>query len=212
VLRSIQKIKGLGVFANYTPPAGTAEFGVRNLIYGWNYSGKTTLSRLFGLLDAKKPNPELPPCAFAIDSDQGVVNEANYQTCPQIVRVFNSDFVAENLNFAGTPFKPILLLGSESEAAQKEIDRCEELAKRAATGAVNAKKAADDAKRSMDKAKTEAAASIKSTMSLVSFFGATQLDKELMTVALGLEDEWPMRWSVSNRLNGSTPRADVTAC
>lgn len=188
MLKSIQKIKGLGVFANYTPPTGTAEFGVKNLIYGWNYSGKTTLSRLFGLLDAKKPNPELPPCAFAIDSDQGVVNEANYQSCPQIVRVFNSDFVAENLNFAGTPFKPILLLGSESEAAQKEIGRCEELAKRAATGVVNAKKDADDAKRNLDKAKTDAAASIKSTMSLVSFFGATQLDKELMTVGLGLED------------------------
>lgn len=77
MLKKIQKIGGLGVFANYTSPVGTAEFGVKNLIYGWNYSGKTTLSRLFALLDAKKPNPELPPCAFSIDSDQGVVNEAN---------------------------------------------------------------------------------------------------------------------------------------
>ena len=118
----------------------------------------------------------------------GVTDSGNYQTCPQIVRVFNSDFVAENLNFAGTPFKPILLLGSESEAAQKEIDRCEELAKRAATGAADAKKTADDAKRTLDKTKTDAAASIKSTMSLVNFFGATQLDKELLTVGLGLED------------------------
>lgn len=188
MLKGIQKIKGLGVFANYTPPAGTAEFGVKNLIYGWNYSGKTTLSRLFGLLDAKKPNPELPPCTFSIDSDQGLVTEANFQTCPHIVRVFNSDFVAENLNFAGTPFKPILLLGAESEAAQKEIDRCEELAKRSVAGAATAKKGAEDAKKALDKAKTDAAATIKSTMSLVTFFGATQLDKELLTVGLGLED------------------------
>ena len=188
MLKGIQKIKGLGVFANYTPPAGTAEFGVKNLIYGWNYSGKTTLSRLFGLLDAKKPNPELPPCTFAIDSDQGLVTETNFQTCPHIVRVFNSDFVAENLNFAGTPFKPILLLGAESEAAQKEIDRCEELAKRSFAGAAAAKKGAEDAKKALDKAKTDAAATIKSTMSLVTFFGATQLDKELLTVGLGLED------------------------
>ncbi len=188
MLKGIQKIKGLGVFSNFAPPAGMAEFGVKNLIYGWNYSGKTTLSRLFGLLDAKKPNPELPPCSFSIDSDQGVVTEANYQTCPHVVRVFNSDFVTENLNFAGTPFKPILLLGSESEAAQKEIERCEELAKRSAAGAAAAKKGADDAKKTLDKAKTDAAAAIKSTMSLVTFFGATQLDKELLTVGLGLED------------------------
>ena len=188
MLKGIQKIKGLGVFANYAPPAGTAEFGVKNLIYGWNYSGKTTLSRLFGLLDAKKPNPELPTCAFSIDTDQGVVTEANYQTCPQIVRVFNSDFVAENLNFAGTPFKPILLLGSESEAAQKEIDRCEELAKRSVAGAAAAKKDADDTKKTLDKAKTDTAANIKSTVSLVSFFVSTQLDRELQTVGLGLED------------------------
>ena len=185
MLKSIQKIKGLGVFSNYAQPAGMAEFGVKNLIYGWNYSGKTTLSRLFGLLDAKKPNPELPSCSFSIDSDQGVVTEANYQTCPHIVRVFNSDFVAENLNFAGTPFKPILLLGSESEAAQKEIERCEEMSKRSAAGAAAAKKGAEDAKKALDKAKTDAAAAIKSTISLVTFFGATQLDKELVTVGLG---------------------------
>jgi len=188
VLKGIQKIKGLGVFANYTQPASTAEFGVKNLIYGWNYSGKTTLSRLFGLLDAKKPNPELPPCTFSIDTDQGTVTEANYQTCPQTVRVFNSDFVAENLNFAGTPFKPILLLGSDSEVAQKEIEQCEELAKRSMAETASAKKAADDAKKTLDKAKTDASAQIKSTMSLVNAFGATQFDKELLTVGLGLED------------------------
>lgn len=188
VLKSITKIKGLGVFANYKAPTGTAEFGVKNLIYGWNYSGKTTLSRLFALLDSKRPNPELPACSFSIETDQGTVTESNYQTCGHTVRVFNSDFVAENLNFAGTPFKPILLLGSESDEAQKEIDRCEAMAKRALAGSEAAKKAADDAKKALDKAKTEAAQRIKATMSLVSFFGATQLEKELLTAGLGLED------------------------
>ena len=44
MLKSIEKIKGLGVYQDYSKPAGTQEFGVKNLIYGWNYSGKTTLS------------------------------------------------------------------------------------------------------------------------------------------------------------------------
>ena len=53
MLKSFQRIKGLGVFADYAPPAGTDEFGVKNLIYGWNYSGKTTLSRLVAMLESK---------------------------------------------------------------------------------------------------------------------------------------------------------------
>ena len=49
MLKSIEKIKGLGVYQSYSKPAGTHDFGIKNLIYGWNYSGKTTLSRLFDL-------------------------------------------------------------------------------------------------------------------------------------------------------------------
>jgi len=188
VFKSIQKIKGLGVFENYTQPPGTNEFGIKNLIYGWNYSGKTTLSRLFGLLDTKKPNPDLPPFSFSIETDHGVVTETNYQTSPHIVRVFNSDFVAENLNFTGSSFRPILLLGSESDEAQKEIDRCDAMLKRALAGSGKTKKDAQSAKKALADAKTEEAQMIKSTMSLVTFFGAVQLDKELLTVRLGLED------------------------
>jgi len=48
MLKGIKKTKGLGVYGDYAPPAGLAEFGIKNLIYGWNSSGKTSLSRLFG--------------------------------------------------------------------------------------------------------------------------------------------------------------------
>lgn len=135
-----QRIKGLGVFADYTPPAGTAEFGVKNLIYGWNYSGKTTLSRLVAMLESKALNPELPQCSFTISTDEGNVTEANFMSTSHVVRVFNSDFIADNLNFACSHFKPILLLGSESEAAQKEIERCEVMHKRAADRAAEQSK------------------------------------------------------------------------
>ena len=50
MLKSIEKITGLGVYQSYIKPAGTQDFGIKNLIYGWNYSGKTTLSRLFAQL------------------------------------------------------------------------------------------------------------------------------------------------------------------
>jgi len=188
MLKSIQRIKGLGVFSDYAQPADTAEFGVKNLIYGWNYSGKTTLSRLIGMLESKTLNPELPQCSFTIATDAGNVTETNFGSTSHVVRVFNTDFIADNLNFAGSHFKPILLLGSESDAAQKEIERCEAMHKRAIDGASEQSKQIAAATKALNSAKTTTSAAIKKTIGLVAAFGATQLDAELRTIALGLQD------------------------
>ena len=188
MLKSIQRIKGLGVFTDYAPPVGTAEFGVKNIIYGWNYSGKTTLSRLIGMLESKKVIPELPPCSFTIATDTGNVTEQNFTSTSHVVRVFNSDFIADNLNFAGSHFKPILLLGSESDAAQKEIERCEAMLQRAINAATEQSKGISEAIRKLSSAKTTASATIKNTIGLVAAFGSTQLEGEIRTVSLGLED------------------------
>ncbi|WP_186136798.1 AAA family ATPase [Burkholderia gladioli] len=188
MLKSFQRIKGLGVFADYTQPAGIAEFGVKNLIYGWNYSGKTTLSRLVAMLESKTLNPELPQCSFTISTDVGNVTETNFKSTSHVVRVFNSDFIVDNLNFAGSHFKPILLLGSESEAAQREIERCEAMYTRAADRAAEQSKEAEAATKALSVAKTATSATIKKTIGLVAAFGSTQLDAELRIVGLGLKD------------------------
>ena len=114
MIKGISKIKGLGVYENYTKPAGTQEFVLKNLIYGWNYSGKTTLSRLFAQLESKIPNPDISGCSFTFETDGVPVTEANFTQNNLSVRVFNEDFVRDNINFTGKSFKPILLLGKES--------------------------------------------------------------------------------------------------
>ncbi len=49
MITKINKIKGFGIFKNFN--GGTLpEFKTFNLIYGWNYSGKMTLSRVFRYL------------------------------------------------------------------------------------------------------------------------------------------------------------------
>lgn len=73
MIKTIQQIKGLGVFANYKKPAGMQEFASKNLIYGWNYSGKTTISRLFSLLETKQPNPDISGCSFTLETEKGLV-------------------------------------------------------------------------------------------------------------------------------------------
>jgi wobble nucleotide-excising tRNase len=122
LIKGIAKIKGLGVYEDYTKPNDTKDFGVKNLIYGWNYSGKTTLSRLFSLLESKTANPDLKGCSFSFETDGEPITDANYHASGLIVRVFNSDFIRDNLHFGGEDFKPVLLLGKDSDVAQKKID------------------------------------------------------------------------------------------
>lgn len=59
MLRSIERIRKLGVYQACAKPAGAKEFASKNLIYGWNYSGKTTLCRIFAKTEAKSPHPRL---------------------------------------------------------------------------------------------------------------------------------------------------------
>lgn len=200
MIKGIQKIKGLGVYADYTRPAVTQDFAVKNLIYGWNYSGKTTLSRLFALLESKQPNPDLSDCSFTFDTDKGPITEANFAQSPLTVRVFNSDFVARNLNFTGGAFEPILLLGAESDEAQKKLDHCEAMATRARQrfGEIGSKIAALNKK--LSDAKTNEAARIKKDLGLVAAYTATHLQSDI--IAVELLDE-------SQILSNETYKADL---
>lgn len=184
MFKSIQKIKGLGVYSDYTKPAGTQDFAVKNLIYGWNYSGKTSLSRLFALVEAKQSNPDLAGCAFTFETTSGLITEANFDKSPLVVRVFNSDFIAKNLNFTGGAFEPIFLLGAESETAQKEIDRCEAMTKRAMQRAQESKAQSDSLEKSLRDAKTAESAKIKKNLALVAAYTATHFQADIVTVQI----------------------------
>ncbi|MBK8682515.1 MAG: AAA family ATPase [Bacteroidetes bacterium] len=52
MIRKIQLIKQFGVFKDYKwdTTDGIKDFKEKNVIYGWNYSGKTTISRIFSSL------------------------------------------------------------------------------------------------------------------------------------------------------------------
>jgi wobble nucleotide-excising tRNase len=189
MLKSIKRIKGLGVYGDYAPPTGTvAEFGIKNLIYGWNYSGKTTLSRLFAHLERGDFDPEIAGYNFSFDTDTGPVTEANAKTCGHVVRVFNTDFIHANLNFTGSPSRPILLLGAESEETQKEIARLTEMRGRVIQAVSNQEKAAKADADALAEAKKAAAASTKAALSLTEIYTATQMEKDIQVVSLGLEN------------------------
>ena len=45
-LDRIKRIRGYGIFKDFSWPTSLPPFGRVNLIYGWNGSGKTTLSKV----------------------------------------------------------------------------------------------------------------------------------------------------------------------
>ena len=188
MFKGIKKIKGLGVYGDYSPPVETAEFGIKNLIYGWNYSGKTTLSRLFAHLERGDYDPDITGYSFVFDTDTGSVTEANAKTCGHVVRVFNTDFIHANLNFSGSPSRPILLLGSESEETQKEIARLTEMRSRVVQAVANQQEAAKADADALADAKKAAAASTKAALSLTDIYTATQMAPDIQTVSLGMAD------------------------
>lgn len=189
MFNSIDRIKGLGVYGDYAPPAGTKEFSSSNVIYGWNYSGKTTLSRLFAHVERGGFEPESAGYTFSLATDSGQVTEANAKDCGQVVRVFNSDFVQENLNFGSAHGRPILLLGSESEAAQKEIAEIVAIRARVNQAVAKQQHNANGAESRLAEAKKAAAAATKAALSLVDTYTATQLDIDLRITQLGLESK-----------------------
>ena len=118
MIRRIQQIKAFGVFADFQWPADLPDFKKFNLIYGWNYSGKTTLSRAFRCFEQKLPHLDFAEAQVQLKADDGTVHDLSAPHSAPVFRVFNSDFVHENLSFADGSAAPILILGAENIAKQ----------------------------------------------------------------------------------------------
>ena len=94
----ISRINHLSNFGNYRQFqwGGTTPFTRRNLIYGWNYSGKTTLSRLFQILAEPNQLAQWQGCQFEVELQGGaIMSHANLANPPRI-SVFNRDFIQRN--------------------------------------------------------------------------------------------------------------------
>ena len=91
----------MGVFSNYTRNSDLRDFEEKNIIYGWNYSGKTTVSRLISYLDKNTQiDDDYESAEFEVElSDGKKINNTNRDNSPLLIKVFNSDFIKNNLHF-----------------------------------------------------------------------------------------------------------------
>lgn len=120
MIRSIEVIKLLGVFSDFRWPAGLPDFKKYNLIYGWNYSGKTTLSRAFRCFEQGRPHEDFADAQIQLKSEEGGHVLSAPDSAP-VIRVFNIDFIHENLVFESGSATPILVLGAEDIANREAL-------------------------------------------------------------------------------------------
>ena len=117
----ISKLKHPGVLHNFTWPDDLTTFGRYNLIYGWNGTGKTTISRLFHAIETRTP-PTNYEAELSISGQLLPGSAFSQATLP--VRVFNRDFVAANVTqLPGGDVPPILVLGEDSVGKQEQVDK-----------------------------------------------------------------------------------------
>lgn len=132
MITKFKTIKNLAVFQNFVwdssvrdAATNVQQFKDINVIYGRNYSGKTTLSRIVRALEKggisdKYENPEFEVCI----KDLADATQANLISHGKKIRVFNEDFVKDNLRFIVNPdesINPFAILGGNADL-QTEID------------------------------------------------------------------------------------------
>jgi len=144
-IERFRRLKDCGIFRDFEWPKDLPEFGRYNLIYGWNGTGKTTLSRILRCLEKRR----IPSGQVTITLDGQDLRGDEFPNVTMPIRVFNRDFVNETVfPVGGGDLPPIFVLGAESIEKQKELERLkgerEEAQKRLETARVLQKQAQKD--------------------------------------------------------------------
>lgn len=134
-IKKIDFIKNMAVFQEFSWDSSVrdkgnnvAEFKKINIFYARNYAGKTTLSRIIRALEIgsvstyKYDSPE-----FQLSFDDGVtVTQNSLNNHGRVVRVFNEDFVKDNLSFIVDDEQTInsfAILGEDNTNQKREIEK-----------------------------------------------------------------------------------------
>lgn len=135
-IKKIDFIKNMAVFHYFRWTSSVrddgnnvAEFKKINILYGRNYSGKTTLSRIFRALETGSISDKYSSPEFQLSLDGGSnATQNSLNSHGQVIRVFNEDFVRDNLRFIVDDEQTInsfAILGEDNTRLEEEIEKHE---------------------------------------------------------------------------------------
>ena len=131
MIKKIKSIKNMATFLDFdwgksfpTLNGQSTEFKELNIFYGRNYTGKTTLSRIIRALETGNLSNKYLQPEFTVEfKDNTSTTQTSLTTHNEKIRVFNEDFVRENLRFIYNPDESIqsFAIGSQNTAIEAEI-------------------------------------------------------------------------------------------
>lgn len=99
----------------------TPDFGIYNVIYGWNYSGKTTLSRIFAFYNgvAEGKNIDSDADFYLKTANLGDLDISKADAIK--VHTFNSDYIKNNLFFENQSTSNIIVISDKATETLENI-------------------------------------------------------------------------------------------
>lgn len=114
MIKRVEYLKSFGLYRDFVWDTATLkDFKRYNLIYGWNYSGKTTLSRALQALERGELAAGLQEGTFLFTLDNGAQIDSRALTPKPDVRVFNRDYVRRNIS-AETAASAVYVVGEDA--------------------------------------------------------------------------------------------------
>ena len=137
LLKRIDIIKNMAVYDNFQwsnsildTQNNIADFRKINIFFGRNYSGKTTLSRILRALETETIPIKFKSPEFTLSFDNGTkIRQNSLAGHNQFIRVFNKDFIKDNLHFIIDEEQDInsfAILGENNTKLEKEIEQHED--------------------------------------------------------------------------------------
>ncbi|MDB4727835.1 AAA family ATPase [Saprospiraceae bacterium] len=164
----INSIRKFGIYESYRWDSSMLDFQRYNLIFGWNYSGKTTFSRIFRCLELECLHHDFTTGKFEVELEDGTKQTETNLVNSVEIRVFNSDYIEDNIRWRGG-LEPILILGEQNVRVQEELDVKKETHQSKLTEKRGLEERKVNLRSSIDGSLTDTARSIKNDLSLPDF-------------------------------------------
>lgn len=135
-IKKISHIKNMATFKNFNWDSTLRDngnniitFAETNIFYGRNGSGKTTISRILRALETGRLSDKYFSSEFCVEFDDGSLTQHNLSTHNHCIRVFNEDFVNENLKFfidENAAISSFAVLGDDNARIEIQITQLED--------------------------------------------------------------------------------------
>lgn len=163
MIEQISKIKNYRIFHNFVWGKDLNNFDKYNMIYGGNGTGKSTLSNLFRAIEKRIIINE-GEVEFVISENKISSHDLPVSLRLPQVRVFNKDFVAENIFTNHGSVSPIFFLGEANIEKQKQIESLKQILAKNSNAEQEKHDEKSRAEKALEDLKTERAKAIKTLL------------------------------------------------